>query len=234
MSIGHKIGDYVNSSFGHLKGWWFSAIIEPKYTEYINNMAYRWRGADHLESKSYTCGHCDNPLASNIGYFKGSEENGSGHNRGNIYICHHCFQPTYFNNEGIQFPGIRIGKDVSGIDDEKIISLYNEARDAFSVSAFTAVVLSCRKILMHVAVAKGAEENLKFVQYVEYLSSKNYIPEGSKGWVEHIKDKGNEANHEIKVMSEKEADVLLSLTETLLYIIYELPSRIPTSPSKES
>jgi hypothetical protein len=79
---------------------------------------------------------------------------------------------------------------------------------------------------MHIAVEKGAAENLKFIEYVEYLSTKGYIPPDSKEWVDEIREKGNEATHEIVIMSETEAKDLLQLTEMLLKIIYQFPSEI--------
>lgn len=190
-------------------------------------MSYKWYGTQVIDSKSFTCGHCGNPLASNVGYFKGSDDDGRGQRVAYVYICHHCYQPTYFNFSGTQTPGIRIGNDVSGITDSGVEKLYDEARDAYSKNAFTASVLACRKLLMHVAVDKGAKENLSFFEYVQYLSDNHYITPSSKGWVDHIRSKGNEANHEIVIMTEEEAKNLLSFVEMLLKLIYEFPSKIP-------
>ena len=53
---------------------------------------------------------------------------------------------------------------------------------------------------MNIAVVQGAEEGLKFIEYVEYLASNGFIPPNGKGWVDHIRQKGNEATHEIALM----------------------------------
>jgi hypothetical protein len=45
-------------------------------------------------------------------------------------------------------------------------------------------------------VAEGAKEGLSFQAYVDHLSAKGYVPPNGKGWVDHIRKKGNEANHE--------------------------------------
>ncbi|MCX6764706.1 MAG: DUF4145 domain-containing protein [Candidatus Nealsonbacteria bacterium] len=182
-----------------------------------------WHQSSQLPSKSFTCGHCGNPLASNVGYYRGQYEDGSGGMIEHIYICHHCHKPTYFGS-GKQIPGIRPGSDVNGIDDAGVASLYNEARDCFSKNAFTATVLSCRKLLMHIAVAKGDAPGKNFIDYVEYLSSKGYVPPDAKTWVDHIRTKGNEANHEIVIMSEEEAKDLIAFCEMLLKLVYEFPS----------
>jgi hypothetical protein len=182
-----------------------------------------WYQTHTLSSRSYTCGYCGNPLASNVGYYKGSNEDSSGAHRAYIYICHHCFKPSFFDGTD-QVPGTRPGADVKGIDDAEVSSLYNEARDCYSKNAFTATVLSCRKLLMHIAVSKGAEEGKSFIEYVEYLSSKGYVPPDAKSWVDHIRTKGNEANHEIVIMSEEEAKDLISFAEMLLKLVYEFPA----------
>jgi hypothetical protein len=105
--------------------------------------------------------------------------------------------------------------------------LYDEARGDMAVPAYTSAVLVCRKILMHVAVELGAQPNLKFVEYVDYLWDNHHVPVNAKAWVDHIRDKSNEANHEIVQMSREEAEQLISFTEVLLKLVYELPQRVP-------
>lgn len=80
---------------------------------------------------------------------------------------------------------------------------------------------------MNIAVAEGAEANKSFVHYVEYLSEKNFIPPNGKGWVDYIRKRGNEANHEIALMSETDASALVGFVEMLLRFIYEMPSLVP-------
>jgi hypothetical protein len=192
-------------------------------------MILNWHQSANLPSRSYTCGYCGNSIASAIGYFADhfiTSGSPSGH-RAYIYVCHKCDKPTFFNAPTIeQIPGAKFGNEVKDIDDVKVASLYDEARRTFSQNAFTSVVLSCRKLLMHVAVAKGAPEGQNFIQYVEYLSTQNYIPPDAKGWVDHIRQKGNEANHEIVIMIEEDAKDLIGFSEMLLKLIYEFPANI--------
>jgi uncharacterized protein DUF4145 len=82
---------------------------------------------------------------------------------------------------------------------------------------------------MHIAVEKGAKEGEPFVSYVEYLARQGYVPPDGKGWVDYIRQKGNEANHEIKVMGQQDAQALIAFVEMLLKLIYEFPKRIPPS-----
>jgi len=157
-------------------------------------------------------------VASNKGYFiKDSNCR--------IYICPHCNRPSYFE-DGRQHPSVTFGNQVKGLPSKEIEALYNEARRCTSVQAYTAAVLACRKLLMNIAVQKGAEERKPFIEYVEYLADKGYVPPNGKEWVDHIRKKGNEATHEIALMNEDDAKDLITFIEMLLKFIYEFPSKI--------
>lgn len=77
---------------------------------------------------------------------------------------------------------------------------------------------------MHLAVVKGAKEGGTFRSYIEYLANNNHIPAACKPWVEQIKDAGNEANHEVKMMKQPDAEHLVQFCEMLLKIFYEFPA----------
>lgn len=144
-----------------------------------------------------------------------------------IYICHKCTRPTFILSQfDIQVPGVPFGESVSSISDKSVADLYNEARRCCQVNSYTATVLCCRKMLMNIAVSKGAEKDKSFKFYVDYLSSEGYIPPDGKAWVDHIREKGNEANHDIQIMSQNDAEELLSFIEMLLKFIYEFPAKI--------
>lgn len=191
-------------------------------------MKINWQNIGTHESKNYTCGYCGNSLASEKAFTGTMVINHRNQNVANIYICHHCSKPTFFDllNDDKQTPGASFGNDVDNIEDEGVKNLYAEARNCYSANSFTSVVLDCRKLLMHIAVSKGAEKNLKFIQYVEYLANNNYIPPDAKDWVDQIRSKGNEATHEIVIMAKEDAEDLLSFIEMLLKIIYEFPANI--------
>lgn len=183
-----------------------------------------WQQKGSIGSHKYRCGYCGEPLSSDKGY--SGHRNISGHVLSeHICICHSCNKPTYLDYEGHQYPGVPFGNTVSGIDVAEVALLYEEARNCASVNAYTASAMACRKILMSVAVAKGAKENLKFVQYVQYLADNNFVPPDGKEWVDHIKDKGNDANHKIEIVSKEDAEELLYFTEMLLTFIYAVPAR---------
>ena len=77
---------------------------------------------------------------------------------------------------------------------------------------------------MNVAVRQGAPENQSFMSYVTYLDEKGYVPPNGKKWVDAIRQKGNEANHEIRLMGEKDARNIIRFSEMLLRFIFEMPN----------
>ncbi len=139
-------------------------------------------------------------------------------------------QADYFDPQGKQYPGAPFGNSVADVPQE-VGALYAEARNCMTVNSFTSAVLTCRKLLMHIAVEKGAAQGKSFLEYVEYLSLKGYIPPDGKGWVDYIRTKGNEANHEIKIMSSADASDLITFSEMLLKFVYEFPGKMKPLPA---
>lgn len=181
-------------------------------------MAIDWRNVEGLEPKTYVCGHCGAFVGTNRGWMTTRAGN-------RIYICSSCSEPTYFGPRG-QIPGVPYGGDVEFIPPESA-AIYREARNCMTVSAYTAVVMLCRKLLMHVAVAEGAKEKDTFAGYVEHLVAAGYVPPKSRGWVDRIRLKANEANHEIPPIQRADAEELIALSEMVLKLVYEYPGRMP-------
>jgi len=176
-----------------------------------------WTNLSGIPQRSFTCGFCGNLVSSGLGSHYGS---GSS-----IYICTHCKEPTYFRlNE--QFPDISTGKDVAHLPQD-LEDLYGEIRRSVGSSCYTASVLAARKLLMNLGVAQGAKAGESFIAYVEYLANKGFVPPNGKAWVDHIRKKGNEANHEIVLMGKDDAEELIAFIEMLLKFIYEFPNRVP-------
>lgn len=80
---------------------------------------------------------------------------------------------------------------------------------------------------MNIAVEQGAPANKSFVEYVNFLETTGYIPPNGKAWVEHIRQKGNEATHEIPRASQDDAKTLITFIEMLLRFVYDFPLRLP-------
>lgn len=190
-------------------------------------MAYGWQQPQTLEAKAFICGFCNTKVASERGFLV--NEHGTGRPfpmKGGIYICPNCKRPVFHAPNGQQYPSPPFGSPVphvpTGLND-----LYEEARRCTGENCFTAAVLLCRKMLMNIAVQEGAKEGLKFIEYVNHLSDKGYIPPNGKHWVDHIRTKGNDATHEIALMNQEDARDLLSFVEMILRFIYEFPQRVP-------
>ena len=175
-----------------------------------------WDNMSGVTTLSFVCGYCGNLVASNRGW-----DTRSGY--GCLRICSACSGPTFFY-QGNQIPGSPYGKPITELPPE-IEQLYEEARSAVSNGAPTAAVLCCRKLLMHVAVDRKAEEGKSFQYYVAYLADNHFIPAGAREWVDQIRTQSNEANHQIVLKTRKEAEDLIDFVEMLLKVVYEYPAR---------
>jgi hypothetical protein len=182
-----------------------------------------WNTLQNFQARSFKCGFCDNRVGSEKGYFYNDSDR-----RVNafVFICPVCGNPSYFDISGSQVPGVLIGDPVENVP-STVETLYQEVRKSAGAEANTASVMAARKILMNIAVDKGAPAGKSFSEYVEFLADKGYVPPDGKGWVKHIKDKGNEANHEIKIMSKEDAEELITFIHMLLTLIYAFPARLP-------
>lgn len=189
---------------------------------------FNWHRIQAIPNAAFICGYCTTKVSSNRGYVLGHGSDGSGQHLGHIRICPNCGGPVFFAPDGSMRPSPAFGNEVAHVPVE-LGKLYAEARRCTSATSYTAAVLVCRKMLMNIAVEQGASENLKFIEYVNYLADKGYVPPNGKHWVDHIRKKGNEATHEISLMTEGDAKELLTFVEMLLRFIYEFPQLVPAS-----
>ena len=181
-----------------------------------------WQGITHVPAFRFVCGYCSTTVSSTWGW--ATRVLPQGHASANVRICPECNKPTFLY--GGQIPGVPFGSPVQSLPKD-LETLYDEARSCTAAGAYTPAVLATRKILMHIAVDKGAKEGESFQSYVEFLAEKGFVPPNGQGWVDHIRKKGNEANHEIRLMNAADAKDLLVFTEMLLRFDYEFPNRVP-------
>lgn len=196
----------------------------PKPGE-LNN--HRWDDAKSRKARSFICGHCGDRVSSEKGYPLLNRANNHDDFTSGVFICPGCQHATYVTPVSQeQYPGVPFGRDVTHVPAE-LQMLYNEARRCTSASCLTAAVLACRKMLMNIAVSEGAKPGLAFLEYVDFLAKKGFVPPNGRHWVDHIRKKGNEANHEIAPMSQDDARELITFVEMLLRFIYEFPQMVP-------
>ncbi len=193
---------------------------------FFNEGAANWAGLQTLPNHAFICGFCSTSVSSNKGFKLGGFADGSGTQFGAVYICPNCGGPVFFHSGIGQKPSPAFGNAVQHVPDTLNV-VYEEARRCTAENCHTAAVLLCRKILMHIAVEKSAKVGLNFLEYVNFLSDKGYIPPDGKHWVDHIRRKGNEATHEIVLMSDADARDLIRFVEMLLRFVYEFPKLVP-------
>ena len=133
-------------------------------------------------------------------------------------LCPQCGRGSVQNDDVI-LPPPQTFDDIGGLPDD-ISGLYDEARTSFGVLAYTGCEMLCRKILMNAAVNKGAKQNMKFVQYVDYLNSNYCVTQSLKDMAKTIKNNGNEATHEINPPDQERAEYTLKFTRRILDTIY--------------
>jgi hypothetical protein len=185
-----------------------------------------WHEWQSIDTQSWRCGYCGRDVSSDRGWY-------AGHYRESQYetvtaylaICPRCDLPSLITADGeMTVPPGLYGDAVQHLSVD-VEALYDEARRAVGSGAHNSAALACRKILMHVGVEKGAPENENFVAYVNYLASKGYVPPDAREWIDEIREHGNDANHDIDLITKGEAENMVDFTAMLLRVIYEYPAR---------
>lgn len=139
-----------------------------------------------------------------------------------VFACTACSMPYIdFPADDKTFPSVRLGATLRNLP-AGIAQLYDEARDASSVGAFTACAMVARKALMNLAVLEGAKENQSFAFYVDYLASNGFVPPKGRTWVDKIRVTGNAATHEIEIVTQEGARDVMHLLENLLRFNFEM------------
>ena len=145
----------------------------------IPRLAGQWQQVQSPGPVTFVCGHagCGRVVASERGWYTNTNPGGR------VYVCPLCNRPTYLDDKvGVQLPAPTIGREVAGLP-EDVALVYHEARAAYTAGAHTAAILTARKLLMHIAVAKGAKAGESFLSYAQYLVTNHWTPPGSEVWV---------------------------------------------------
>ncbi len=116
--------------------------LDEKFIRYI--------GGSDIEARfDYQCGHCNRHISGRVVSIYGSEMR--------FMICPSCLKGSVWLPDKKLIPRSKPGQNLEGLPVE-VEAAYQEVRKCYSISAFTACELLCRKILMHVGVDKGAQE----------------------------------------------------------------------------
>lgn len=160
----------------------------------------------------YKCGHCDAKVSGAVVAY---------HENIKWILCPNCGNGSVCDEKGNIHPGVAFGPHITGLPND-IKEAYEEARRSMSLSAFTGSELICRKILMYVAVEKGAKEGESFAFYLDHLEKVGYITPPMKEWVDLIRKHGNIAAHILEKPNQNRAESTLMFTAELLRIVYEM------------
>jgi len=183
-----------------------------------------WIGVAAIAPRNFRCGYsdCGREVSSEKGWHHAAANVG---NDGIIATCPVCKRPTFFDiAQRTQLPGVSLGNDVGELP-PGIKKIWSEIRSSTSQGSYTSAVLLGRKLLMHIAVNAGAQAGESFVSYVDFLVENHYAPPNSTSWIDKIRSHSNEANHEIVLKSNEDAEEIMIFLEMLLKFIYEFPAR---------
>jgi hypothetical protein len=176
----------------------------------------RHDGTDTQSWHRYICAHCGTVVAGAVLCEKLLEKRPV-----RWLMCPNCADGSVLASDGNVYPGRPFGPVLEGLPDN-VSTAYGEARRCMSVNAFTACELLCRKLLMYVAVEKGAAEGDTFANYLAHLGSQGYVTPPMKGWVGLIREHGNKAAHELEAPDPARAESTLMFTAELLRLVYEM------------
>ena len=161
----------------------------------------------------FTCGHCGRGVTG----FKIA-----GMDQEYWLICPSCKMGTVGNILlKVSYPGVKFGQELQGLPSD-VAEAYDEARRSMSVNAFVGAELICRKILMHIAVDKGAAEGESFQSYIDHLQAEGHITPTMKPWVDLIREHGNMVTHTLEEPDGERAKHTVIFTAELLRVIYEM------------
>lgn len=179
----------------------------------------KWENSTIYSRMNYNCGFCGILVSPKGGYNCSQNKYATA----KILICPNCNEPTYYNFLRKEYyPSASTVETVKNLPSE-LEELYKEIKQCLSVSAYTATVMLCRKMLMNISVREGAAKNLSFIEYVSFLEEEHYITPHMKPWVDKIRKTGNEGNHEITSSTVEETLTVVEFLSMLLKIIYEYP-----------
>ncbi len=177
-----------------------------------------WHAVAALPPRNFVCGFCDRHVASNQGF----ATNGATPPF-HLYICSGCSAPSLFNSaSNKQWPSPPVGVEVPNLP-TNVDRIFREVREACSAGATTAAALTLRVLISHLAVEKGAEKGKSFKQHVQYLADNHWMPPNAQPWIDRIRDRGNEANHDLDIIELAEVTELLKIAELLLRFMFQYP-----------
>ena len=149
-----------------------------------------------------------------------------------------CSNGSVWTDEGLYPPRLSSSRaytaDVDGLPDN-IVQVYHEARKAISVQMYTSCEMLCRKILVNVAVDKGAKkkDTRNHKKCIRYLVKKGYIDGMLTRMASYVRLTGNLSTHEIESPSLERTEQTLRFTAGVLKRVYDVEREVvePKEPT---
>lgn len=186
-----------------------------------------WSSSHAAAWEPTSCPHCGAPNMVRVSALMAKEGPGKVQDDGLRWLrCAACGGGAVASGDEVH-PAPRPFAPVEGLPEEDA-RIWDEARTCFGAAAYTAAVMLCRKLLFHIAVDKGlAASNARgrapgFQECVNHLESEGVITKTMLGWVDRIKDVGNDANHEVTPVAKADAEAVGAFTQQLLTLAYAL------------
>jgi hypothetical protein len=189
--------------------------------QYVPSQTEAWAKLD--------CPYCDAKSVLMVAIRDSTNPN-SAYPRNRWYLCIACGDAFVMNGSGI-VPGKMPFSEPGGMPKPEL-ALWREVRRCFSVNAYNAVAMLCRKILLHMVFThqrsrdpNAAPQDLSFAAAVRYLSGNGVITEDQHTLADNIRNVGNKANHELPDITKEEASDIALFTYFLFLSAYEMPAR---------
>lgn len=197
----------------------------PIYRDTLDNLHYFYdkpdlvRAHENPPSIPVDCGNCSTRSGATVIAMTRTS-------RGQVIRwlkCQTCESGLVMIN-GTTWPPSMYGPEVQYLP-QSVNEALRQARLCFSIGAYEATELVCRKILMHVACDLGDREGKSFAEYIDFLKNNGYITRQMEDWVDEIRERGNRTAHRLASPTPEQAQSTLDFCIQLLRLVYELPSR---------
>jgi hypothetical protein len=186
-----------------------------------------WKLYPDVKPQTFECGYCLKQVASSVAFVLGYSRPRAGladefvSENKVVLICPSCQGPNYFDvDKQFPSPAPLFGSDVDKLPID-VAAVYSEMRKCHAAGCFTAVVLLSRKLIMHIAVDAEAKERDNFAEYVNFLERKGLISPKTKKRADKIRELSNEANHQIVIREQEDAELCIDFLAMVLKNNYE-------------
>lgn len=150
------------------------------------------------------------------------------------WICPTCKKPNLHENnfeEAITIVpkyGISISKQYVKRN-KNTVKLLQEFFKCKSIGAYSACILLGRKILMHIALEEedininksSIKEGKGFLYYVDEIVKSAVLGKKWKPKLDKLRDLGNNENHDNKIATKNDADIVADIIVGLIYNLYD-------------